>query len=121
MKELKKSYLVTETMTAKHFASGTLDVFATPAMVGCMEDVAKTLIDPMLKEGESSVGTKISTTHLKASPVGATIDITATLLSNEGRMFDFEIVATENGQLIGEATHTRASVNIERFMAKLNK
>lgn len=121
METLTKTYTVKECMTAKNFASGTLDVFATPSLVGCMEDVAKSLIDPKLKEGESSVGTKISTTHIKASPVGAQIEVTATLVKEEGRTYGFEVKATENGELIGEGIHTRVAIDIERFMSKLNK
>lgn len=120
METLSKKYIVLPNMTAKNFSSGTLDVFGTPALVGCMEDTAKSLIDPKLKTGESSVGTKISTTHIKASPVGAEIEITATLVKQEGRLYDFEIKATQDGQLIGEGTHTRACIDVERFMAKLN-
>ena len=121
MKTLTKTYVITDDMTAAKFASGTLDVFGTPALIGCMEDTAKSLIDPELKEGESSVGTKISTTHVKASKVGATITVEATLVKQEGRMYDFTVKAYEDGVLIGEGEHTRAVINVERFLAKLNK
>lgn len=121
MRTLTKTYVVTDDMTAAKFASGTLDVFGTPALIGCMEDTAKSLIDPELKEGESSVGTKISTTHVKASKVGATITVEATLVKQDGRMYDFTVKAYEDGVLIGEGEHTRAVINVERFLAKLNK
>ena len=121
MRTLTKTYVVTEDMTASKFASGTLDVFGTPALIGCMEDTAKTLMDEDLKEGESSVGTKVSTSHVKASKVGAEITVEATLVKQEGRMYDFVIKAFENGVLIGEGEHTRAVINVERFLAKLNK
>ena len=74
-----------------------------------------------LKEGESSVGTKVGTTHLKATKVGATVSVEATLVKQEGRMYDFVIKAYEDGVLIGEGEHTRAVINVERFLAKLNK
>lgn len=119
MQTLVKKYIVQPNQTAKNYASGTVDVLATPALVGFMEDVAKSLIDPMLAQGESSVGTKISTTHVKASPIGAQIVVEATLLKHEGRFFDFAIKATQDGELVGEGEHTRASINVERFMAKL--
>lgn len=121
MRTLTKTYVVTDDMTASKFASGTLDVFGTPALVGCMEDTAKTLMDQDLNEGDSSVGTKISTTHVKASKVGATIQVEATIVKQEGRMYDFAIKAYEDGVLIGEGEHTRAVINVERFLAKLNK
>ncbi len=121
MRTFTKTYVVTDDMTAAKFASGTLDVFGTPALIGCMEDTAKSLIDPELAEGESSVGTKISTTHIKASKVGATITVEATLLKHEGRVYDFAVKAFEDGVLIGEGEHTRVAINVERFLAKLDK
>ena len=80
MRTLTKSYVVTDDMTASKFASGTLDVFGTPALIGCMEDTAKTLMDADLKEGESSVGTKVGTTHLKATKVGQTVTVEGMLI-----------------------------------------
>ena len=121
MRTLTKTYVVTDDMTASKFASGTLDVFGTPALIACMEDTAKTLMDEDLNEGDSSVGTKISTTHVKASKVGATIQVEAAIVKQEGRMYDFSIKAYEDGVLIGEGEHTRAVINVERFLAKLNK
>ena len=121
MRTITKKYIVTEEMTASRYASGTLEVFGTPGLVACMEDTAKTLVEEDLKEGESSVCTKVSTSHVKASKVGAEITVEATLVKQEGRMYDFVIKAFENGVLIGEGAHTRAVINIERFLAKLNK
>jgi predicted thioesterase len=121
MKTITKVYTVTDDMTAAKYASGTLPVFGTPGLVACMEDTAKTLVEEFLNEGESSVGTKVSTSHVKASKVGAEITVEATLVKQEGRMYDFVIKAFENGVLIGEGEHTRAVINIERFMAKLDK
>lgn len=119
MENLTKSFLITPQMSAKQMNSGSLDVLATPAMIACMEDVAKTIIEPLLSLDESSVGTNISVSHIKASGIGSTITIVAKLINREKNLFYFEIIATENGMLIGEASHTRASINIEKFMAKL--
>lgn len=120
MKKLTKTYTVTEDMTAAKYASGTLMVFGTPGLIACMEDTAKTIVEEYLNDGESSVGTKISTSHLKASKVGAEITVEATLEKVEGRMYYFTVKAFDNGVLIGEGEHTRAVINIERFLAKLN-
>lgn len=119
MRKITKTYVVTNEMTASKYASGTLEVFGTPGLVACMEDTAKTLVEEDLKEGESSVGTAVSTSHVKASKVGAQITVEAILVKQEGRMYHFEIKAFENGTLIGEGQHTRAVINVERFLAKL--
>lgn len=109
---------VIENQTAMHYGSGLLPVFATPALVAFMENTAMQLIEP--ENGSSSVGISICLKHLKASPVGAKICCTATLVEVDGRKYSFEIKVTDaTGDLIGEATHERVVVNVERFMSKL--
>jgi len=104
--------------TATQYGSGLLEVFATPALIGLMENTAMKLIE--LPEGSSSVGTSINMKHLKASPIGEMIECTATIVAIDGRKYSFEIKATDSkGDLIGEATHERVVINIEKFMSKI--
>jgi predicted thioesterase len=115
---LTQTIQVQANQTAAQYGSGLLDVFATPALIGFMENTAMKLIE--LPEDSSSVGTSINMKHLKASPVGETIECTATIISIEGRKYSFKITATDSkGDLIGEATHERFIVNIEKFMSKI--
>ena len=48
--------LVTEANTAKTMGSGTLDVFATPAMIALMELTAWKSVDHYLEEGNGTEG-----------------------------------------------------------------
>ena len=105
--------------TATQYGSGLLDVFATPALIGLMENTAMQLIE--LPEGSSSVGISINMKHLKASPVGEKIDCTATVTDIDGRKYSFNIKAIDSkGDLVGEATHERVIVNVEKFMSKIS-
>ena len=63
--------MVREENTAQAVGSGTLPVFATPAMTALMEKAAWTSLAPYLSEGESTVGTKLEITHDSASPWGS--------------------------------------------------
>ena len=113
---------VTDEKTAVSLGSGDMPVLATPAMVAMMENTAMLLAQSLLTEGDTTVGSMINTTHLKPSAVDATIVVTATLTSQEGRKLDFEIetVDASNGNIvIGQATHTRFVVGRERFLSKL--
>ena len=89
MEQENRSYTATEEVTpektAKAVGSGELEVYATPAMLALMEKVAAACLAPLLKEGETSVGAQIGSTHLSPSPLGATVRATATLLSFDGR------------------------------------
>jgi predicted thioesterase len=116
-KSFTQTIQVSNSQTATQYGSGLLPVFATPALVALMENTAMQLIE--LPEGSSSVGTAISVEHLKASPIGAMIECTASITAIEGRKYSFSITASdESGDIIGRATHDRYVVDIERFMSK---
>ena len=57
------SVLADEKNSAKAMGSGTLDVFATPAMVALMEQAAWKSVLPYLEEGQGTVGTKLEVSH----------------------------------------------------------
>lgn len=110
---------VNDSNTARTYGSGGLDVFATPAMIGLMENAAMTAVENDLPEGSSTVGAHISTSHIKPSKLGATIKATAVLEGIDGRKLTFKVSACDDEGIIGEGTHIRYIVDIERFMAKL--
>ena len=109
---------VTESNTALAMGSGSLPVFATPAMVAMMEHAAVNALEGKLPEGIDSVGVAINVEHLAASPIGAQIRAEAHLVASDGRSYDFEIEAFDNVGLIGRATHRRMTVKAEKFLAK---
>ena len=111
--------VVNNNNTAKALGSGDMDVFATPAMVALMENAAMNAVAPHLEEGQTTVGTQISTSHIKASALGATITATAVLTAVDGRSLTFEITARDGENVIGEGIHTRFIVDRERFLSKL--
>ena len=117
------SYTATTTVnqnnTALALGSGDMEVFATPAMVALMENAAMNAVAPHLEAGQTTVGTQITTSHIKASALGATISATATLTAVDGRSLTFAITAREGDKIIGEGSHTRFIVNRERFLTKL--
>ena len=111
---------VTEQMTAKSLSSGALNVFGTPFMVAMMESAAFLLMQQGLDEGRSSVGTKLDISHVSPSPVGMPVRAVAELtsLSENGRIAEFKVAAYDDAGLIGEGTHQRAYINVERFLTK---
>lgn len=111
--------VVNSTNTAAALGSGDMDVFATPAMVALMENAAMNAVAPHLAEGQTTVGTQITTSHIKASALGATITATAVLTAVDGRSLTFAITARDGENIIGEGVHTRFVVDRERFLSKL--
>lgn len=76
---------VTESNIAKTMKSGSLDVFATPAMCALMEEAAQAAVQPYLEEGEGTVGIALSITHEAPTPLGATVTAKAIVSAVEGR------------------------------------
>ena len=74
---------VTESNIAKTMKSGSLEVFATPAMCALMEEAAQAAVQPELNDGEGTVGISLSISHDAPSPMGATITATATVTAVE--------------------------------------
>lgn len=112
---------VDNTNSAIALGSGDMEVFATPAMVALMENAAAKCAAPHLEEGATTVGTFISTSHIKASAFGTEVTASATLTSIDGRLLTFSIEAREGDVLIGQGTHTRFIVYREKFMQKVAK
>ncbi|MBQ2720143.1 MAG: thioesterase family protein [Clostridia bacterium] len=113
---------VTENVTLQNTAlsvgSGSLNVYATPAMLALIERAACEAVTPILSEGETTVGTLLNVKHLAATPIGMNVSATAELISREGRKFVFEVSASDECGLIGKGTHERFLVFSEKFQAK---
>jgi fluoroacetyl-CoA thioesterase len=92
-------------------------VFATSRMIGLMEVAAARVLRPHLREGEVSVGVSVDVVHTAATPPGATVTATAKFLGRDGKLFLFEVSATDDGGEIGRGTHKRAIVSTERLVA----
>lgn len=112
--------VVTENETATKFASGAVEVYATPAMIALMENTAKSAVDLHLCYGDTTVGVEVNVKHLKATPVGMKVKCEAIIEKIEGKKISFIVRAWDEKGLIGEGTHVRYVVNIEKFMSKLN-
>ncbi len=109
---------VSEENTALKYGSGTINVFATPAMIGLMEKASITAVDKLLPEGFATVGTKIDVKHLSATPIGMNITAKAELLEIDNKKLKFNIEAYDDTDKIGEGTHYRYIINLEDFIKR---
>lgn len=116
---LTQTQVVGEQDTAKFHGSGSLPVFATPALVALMENTALATVSDFLEENEDTVGIQIATNHIKATKLGETVTCTATLTAIDKRKLTFEIEAKDKAGLIGKAVHSRFIIDPIKFMSKL--
>ena len=105
--------------TAKKMGSGTMNVFATPAMVALMENAAMKSVADTIAGDETTVGAQVSVSHLRPTPLADTVNATATLVEIDGRKLTFRVIAEDSKGLVGEGTHVRYIVNRERFVSKI--
>ncbi len=110
---------VTPANTADTFGAGGVRVYATPAMIGLMENACWLAVQPELPEGDTTVGTLVNVRHLAASPVGSHIVAEAELIEIDGRRLVFRVTARDDWRLIGEGIHERAQITLDRFLARL--
>ncbi|MDR1825921.1 MAG: thioesterase family protein [Bifidobacteriaceae bacterium] len=106
-------------LTAVAIGSGSLEVFATPALVALMEQAACACLAGRLEPGTTSVGVAIEVAHTAASPIGAQVTATAQVVAVDGRRVDFKVAAADDAGDIGHGTHRRVIVHRDRFLAKL--
>ncbi|MBR7153566.1 MAG: thioesterase [Candidatus Methanomethylophilaceae archaeon] len=114
----KNTRNVTEDLTASSVGSGTLRVFATPAMIALVEETAYLSIAPHLSEGQSSVGTRLDVSHSSATPVGMDVVCETEVVEVDRRRVVFKVVVSDAAGEIGSGVHERFIVDDVRFMEK---
>jgi predicted thioesterase len=92
-------------------------VFATAKMVALMEIAGSRVLQPLLEPGELSVGVTVDITHTAPTPPGAQVTATARYAGREGKLFVFEVSASDPGGEIGRGWHKRAIVTSERLQS----
>jgi fluoroacetyl-CoA thioesterase len=112
---------VGEEQTAPRVGSGRVRVLATPVMINMMEAAALDAIENLLPSGHQSLGTHLDVGHYAATPVGMTLRATAEVTKIDGRNVTFRVEAYDDRERIGDGTHTRVVVNVERFDARIQK
>lgn len=127
MKPIKRDIIgqathrVTPSDLASSTGSGAVDVFSTPNLVLLMEEAAMDALRPYMEEGESSVGSLVNIRHLSPTPVGFDVTATATLTEIDGRRLVFRVEAHDGADPIGEGTHERYLVSVDRFISRVRE
>ena len=83
-------------------------LFATPSMIGLMEVVCLETVQPLLDEGQTTVGIHVCVSHEKPAMPGETVEISCRLTEVDGRKLQFEVEARVGDRILGRGTHRRA-------------
>ena len=112
------STLVEREDTAKEVGSGSLLVYATPCMVALMEGAACNALESILPEDKTSVGIELTISHIAATPVGMEVRAEAEITAVDKNILTYAVTAYDESGKIGEGTHKRAVVTVQKFLDK---
>jgi fluoroacetyl-CoA thioesterase len=113
--------MVGEEHTAPRVGSGRVHVLATPVMINLMEAAALDAVERLLPPGHQSLGTHLNVGHYAATPVGMGLRASAVVTRVEGRTVEFRVEAFDDKERVGDGTHTRVVVNVERFDLRVQR
>jgi len=113
--------VVGEEHTAPRVGSGRVRVLATPVMINLIEAAALKAAEHLLPPGHQSLGIHLDVKHYAATPVGMKIRATAEVTKIDGRTISFRVLAEDEKETIGDGTHDRVVVNVERFDKRVQR
>jgi len=117
--QAEKVLEVTRDVTVAFYHDDMPEVFGTPMMIYLMEVAAADAIQDYLPEGWVSVGVVVNVKHLAATPIGFRVKARAEVVEVGDTTITFTVEAHDGVEKIGEGTHVRAPVNMERFMQRV--
>jgi predicted thioesterase len=103
---------VDDKLIVKHM--GGEGVLSTPSMIGLMERAGIEAVQAHLPDGHTTVGFEVNVKHFGATPKGKQVTVSAELLEIDGRKLRFKVEAHDEDKKVGEGTHRRAIVPIQR-------
>lgn len=109
---------VTREMTIGFMGVEDARVLSTPEMIRCMERTCRDTVLPLLDSGHDTVGTHVNVYHRSAAPLGSDVTFRAEVLEVTERRIQFYVEALSETGKIGDGTHERAIVNVEKFAAR---
>lgn len=118
------TFSVTDDDTAAAVGSGDLAVLGTPRLLAWCEAATCAALAETLPATSTSVGTRVALEHKAASPVGAEVVVTASVLHVDGRLVRFSVAAEHTlaggtPTLVATGEVTRVVVDREKFLARL--
>ena len=107
--------------TAPSIGSGAIHVLGTPVMINLMEAAALDAAEHLMPKGHQSLGIHVDISHVAATPIGMKVHATAKVTAVEGNRIRFRVEAHDEAEMIGEGTHERVVVKVERFDKRVQK
>jgi len=117
----ERTFVVARDDTAAAIGSGDLDVLGTPRLIAWCEAVTVAALASHLEPSQTTVGSRVEMEHLRAVPVGAAVTVHAGVDEVDERLVRFEVAAHDVQGAVGRGRVTRAVVDRERFLARVQR
>jgi fluoroacetyl-CoA thioesterase len=106
------TYLITPDMRPPHVEG----ILATSRMIGLIEDTCLEAVQPLLDDGQTTVGTRVEATHVGTVRAGEEITVRIHLVKvTQRRLLSFETEVTAPAGVVSTGTHQRLIVDRSRF------
>ncbi len=115
------AWRVTGAEAADRHGNPFVHVLTTPVVIEWMEEAATAGVQPHLTDGQGTVGSTMTMTHLAPTPIGLMVKVVAKLTHIDGRRLTFRIDAFDEVEKIAECRHERVIVDLTRFHEKAEK
>lgn len=117
----EESIIVDESTAVTFLGHAGARVLGTPWMIMWMERTSRDAVKPLLPDGWDTVGTIVNVRHLSAAPMGARVTFRAEVIEQTERRLLYRVSAESALGVVGDGTHERALIDVERFAAGLAK
>jgi predicted thioesterase len=103
---------VDDKLIVKHVGGN--GVLSTPSMIGLMERAGIQAVQAHLPEGQTTVGFEVHVRHVAPTPKGKKVKARAELTEINGRKLTFKVEAHDDEKKVGEGTHRRAIITVQK-------
>jgi fluoroacetyl-CoA thioesterase len=106
------TYSVTPDMRPPHVDG----ILSTSRMIGLVEDTCLEAVQPLIADGQTTVGTRVDVTHVGTAWAGEEITVRVRLVKiTQRRLLSFELEVAAPIGIISTGTHQRLIVDRSRF------
>jgi len=112
---------VEEWMTAEKAGNRGVDVLSTSMLVQLVENAAMHCIEPMLTDGQVSLGTHVDIEHHRPVPVGFIVRTEVEVVMVDGPRVSFSVQVFDEREAVAEGTHERYVIDRAKFLTKLEE
>lgn len=102
------TYEVTADMRPPHLEG----ILSTSRMIGLMEDTCLAAVQPLLGDGQTTVGTRVDVTHVGTAWAGEEVTVRIRLIKiTQRRLLSFELEIEAPAGVISTGTHQRLIID----------